>query len=131
MAISATEPLPPPATVAFPTEELLTAVRATVRAEMAVAHQAVQQTAMHAAAAQFVHAKVSGVQATWHAISVLLAVRLMLMLALLGGFALAVMAMVRGTYEAGGVLVAYAVLVLIPLIWLERNPRVGKPDAAP
>jgi len=50
-------------------------------------------------------------------------VRLLLLLAILGGFVIAVMALRDGGYQAAGVLVAYAVLILIPLVWLESRPR--------
>jgi hypothetical protein len=57
------------------------------------------------------------------AIASILAVRLLLLLAILGGFVIAVMALRDGGYQAAGVLVAYAVLILIPLVWLESRPR--------
>jgi hypothetical protein len=50
-------------------------------------------------------------------------VRLLLLLAILGGFVIAVMALRDGGNQAAGVLVAYAVLILIPLVWLESRPR--------
>ena len=59
----------------------------------------------------------------FHAVASLLAVRFLLLLALLGGFALAFMALRAGSYEAAGVLIAYAMLIVIPLIYLERYPR--------
>lgn len=61
----------------------------------------------------------------FHAVASLLAVRFLLLLALLGAFALAFLALRNGTYEAGGVLIAYCALVLLPLVWLERAPRAG------
>jgi len=61
----------------------------------------------------------------FHAVASLLAVRFLLLLALIGGFALAFMALRAGTYEAAAVMVGYAVLIVIPLIWLERAPRAG------
>jgi len=57
------------------------------------------------------------------AIASILAVRLLLLLAILGGFVIAVMALRDGGNQAAGVLVAYAVLILIPLVWLESRPR--------
>ena len=87
--------------------------------------QAAAQAAS-AAAAGAVRGVTLGV---FHAVATLLAIRLLLLLALAGGFVLAVMALQIGTYQAGGVLVAYAVLIVIPLIMLERNPRVGGGNA--
>lgn len=58
------------------------------------------------------------------AVASLLAVRLLLLMALLGGFVVALMVLRLGTYQADAVLVAYAVLIVIPLVWLERNPKV-------
>jgi hypothetical protein len=57
------------------------------------------------------------------AIASILAVRLLLLLAILGGFVIAVMALRDGGYQAAGVLVAFAVLILIPLVWLESRPK--------
>jgi hypothetical protein len=80
-------------------------------------------------AAQVAKATVAAVRASgvgvFQAVATLLAIRLLLMLALVGGFALAFLALRAGTYQAGGVLVAYAVLIIIPLVWLEKNPRTG------
>ena len=50
-----------------------------------------------------------------------LATRLLLFLALLGGFALAVIAAIGGSWMAFAVLCAYAVLIIIPLILLEHG----------
>lgn len=93
---------------------------------VAAAAATAARSAAEAAAASAVGRLVS-MQGVLQAIATLLAVRLMLMLALLGGFALAVMALHTGSWQAAGVMVAYAVLVLLPLVWLERNPRVSKP----
>ena len=60
---------------------------------------------------------------TLTAIASILAVRLLLLLALVGGFVVAVMALRDGGYQAAGVLVAYAVLIVIPMVWLESRPR--------
>lgn len=57
------------------------------------------------------------------AIGAILAVRLLLLLAIVGGFVLAVMALTGGTYQAAGVLIAYAVLIVLPLVWLESRPK--------
>lgn len=107
----------------------LEAIREAVRAEMAALSSAAGDHAARAAVAAVATAQSAATRGVIHALATLLAVRLMLMLALTGGFVLAVMALRVGTYQAGGVLVAYAVLILIPLIWLERNPRVEKPGA--
>lgn len=52
-----------------------------------------------------------------------LSVRALLLLALLGGFALAAMAMAYQTVIGLSVLAAYAILVLLPLVVLEVKRR--------
>lgn len=129
-------PLPPkalPAPPMVPAAALpLDAIREAVRAEMNVALAGVQQvateTALRAAAAGVAGAKLAGAAGALRAVAQLLAVRGLLFLALCGGFGLAWRALDIGTYQAGGVVIAYAILILIPLIWLERNPRVEKPQ---
>ena len=116
-----TRPAPPSTGPAPPIE----AIREAVRAEMVAVHQAAAQTAIRAAAETYVGARLAGAQGLLHAVAALLAVRLLLVLALVGAFVLSVMALNLGTYQAAGVVVAYAVLVLIPLVYLERNPRVA------
>lgn len=105
------------------------AIREAVRAEVGGIAHAAQQVAVNAAAQAVAGAQVAAARNVFSAIAMLLAVRVLLLLALVGGFVIAVMALERGTYEADGVLVAYACLFILPLVWLERNPRVGKPDA--
>lgn len=113
--------LPPrPTAPAAPSTDYLVAIRE----DIAALAQLVQRPT---AVQSDVRAAALGV---FQAIGTLLAVRLLLMLALVGGFVLALMALRSGTYQAGGVLIAYAVLIVIPLIWLERNPRVGGANAA-
>ena len=129
----AVTPLPakPPAADQLPVSLPIDAIREAVRAEFAAALENVQSVAisaaMRASAEGVAAAKMAGYANSIHAVTTLLAVRLLLLLALLGGFALAVMALLNGGYQAAGVMVAYAVLVLIPLIYLEKNPRLEKP----
>ena len=59
--------------------------------------------------------------AALHAASRVLAVRLALMLALVGGFVLAVMAIGSPAVQALFVLIAYGVLIMLPVIWLEHG----------
>jgi hypothetical protein len=96
------------------------AIREAVRAEMA----AVPTIAANAA----IQAQVAAANKVFSAIAMLLAVRLLLLLALLGGFVIAVMAIRDGGYQAAGILVAYATLFILPLTWLERNPRTSKTE---
>jgi hypothetical protein len=105
------------------------AIREAVRAEVAGIAHAAQQVALHAAAQAVAGAHVAAGSKVFGAIAALLAVRLLLLLALLGGFVIAVMALREGTYQADGVLAGYACLFILPLVWLERNPRVAKPEA--
>jgi uncharacterized RDD family membrane protein YckC len=59
----------------------------------------------------------------FRAIASLLAVRVLLLLALVGGFALSWQALQLNSPQAVAVLIAYAVLVMIPLVLLERGPK--------
>ena len=52
-----------------------------------------------------------------------LATRVILLLALIGAFVLAVIAAEGASWITVAVLIAYAVLVLIPLVWLETRTR--------
>lgn len=120
---------PPP--MPLPTPPIpLEAIRGAVREEMAAAHQAVAQTAVRAAAEAVIVARTMGLHAALHAVATLLAIRFLLLLAVAGGFVLALLALRAGTYQADGVLAAYAVLIVLPLVALERSPRVEKPHAA-
>jgi hypothetical protein len=89
--------------------------------------QVATDAAVRASASAVMAAQMAATRGVLHAITSLLAVRLLLLLALMGAFVLAVMALRSGTYQAGGVLVAYAVLVVIPFVVLERSPRIGPP----
>jgi uncharacterized YccA/Bax inhibitor family protein len=109
----------------FPTLPIET-VREAIRAEL----EMVRGSAMSAAVQSAVQARTAVTTGVFHAVAALLAVRLLLLLAILGGFTLALIALANGGYQAMGVLVAYAVLIVLPLVWLERNPRVDKPNAS-
>lgn len=121
----------PPQPTTQPPPIPIEAIRGAVREEMAAAHQAVAQTALHAAAEAVTAARATGLHAALHAVATLLAIRFLLLLAVSGGFVLALLALRAGTYQADGVLAAYAILIVLPLVALERSPRVGKPSAAP
>ena len=113
----------PPPTPSIPIE----VIRAAVRAEMTAAHHLLGQAAVQAASQATVQTNAALMRAAFHAIGVVLAIRKILTLATAGAFVLAVMALRVGTYQATAVLVGYALLVLIPLIALERSPRIGPP----
>jgi hypothetical protein len=53
------------------------------------------------------------------AITALLAARFLLLLSIIGGFILANSAMATGTYTGLSILIAYAVLIVIPLVYLD------------
>lgn len=106
------------------------AIREAVRGEVAGIAHAAQQVALHAAAQGVAGAHVAAANKVFGAIAVLLAVRLLLLLTMAGGFVLAIMTLHAGTYQADGVLAAYFCLAVLPMVWLEKNPRVGKPDAS-
>ena len=56
----------------------------------------------------------------------ILSARALLLLSLLGAFVLAVMAMVWQTLPALEVLIAYAMLALLPVVYLETRRRVDR-----
>lgn len=90
-----------------------------VRAALSQIAQAATQHAAQAAAAA-TRGAATGVLL---AVGAMLAQRLLLLAALVGGFVLAIVALQIGSYQALGVLIAYAVLIMIPLVWLERASR--------
>lgn len=107
-------PTAPPAPAIDATEAVVTAIagmQATLSGQ--ITREVGQAVAAHAAASTS-----AALGTVFAAVAALLAVRLLLMLALLGGFVLAVMALREGTYQADGVMVAYAVLILCPCVWL-------------
>lgn len=59
------------------------------------------------------------------AASRMLAVRLILLLALIGGFVLAIMAVPSTNLQSLWVLIAYGMLVMLPIVWLEHGNRGG------
>lgn len=59
----------------------------------------------------------------FHALSAILAVRFLLMMSLVGGFVVALEVLKLGTYQADGVLVAYAALIVLPLVASERTKQ--------
>ena len=61
--------------------------------------------------------------ATLHVVSRVLAVRLQLLLALIGAFVLALGAMQWQTPAGLYVLIAWAVLTILPIVWLEYSGR--------
>jgi len=61
----------------------------------------------------------------FRAIAFALSARLLILLSLVGAFTLALMAMQAQTNASLYVLIAYAVLVILPLIWLERMGPKG------
>ena len=64
----------------------------------------------------------------FYAVASLLAVRVLLLLGLVGGFVLAWMALKIDTPQAVGVLIAYAILIMIPLVYLERTKPTARVD---
>jgi len=68
----------------------------------------------------------SALIATWMGIGTVLAIRLLLLLSILGAFTLAVMAMQKETNSSLFVLVSYSILVVLPLVYLSR---FGRPES--
>lgn len=66
---------------------------------------------------------------TFRAIAILLATRALILLALLGAFVLAVMAMMAGTQMHLWVLIAYCGLTIGPLVGVELFGKRGTPGA--
>jgi hypothetical protein len=58
------------------------------------------------------------------AIAALTAVRLLLLLAVVGAFYIAVIAAMSPAMGPLWVLIAYAVLIVLPLVWLDSNKRL-------
>lgn len=65
----------------------------------------------------------SSVLGTFKAISLILAVRALLFLALAGAFALAWTAMGNPSWPSIIILISYVLLTVLPLVWLDRNGR--------
>lgn len=59
----------------------------------------------------------------FHAIGMLIAVRLLLLFAMSGGFTLAIMAMQDQSYHGLFVFIAYSLLAVLPIVWLDRSER--------
>lgn len=53
----------------------------------------------------------------------ILAVRLILLLSVIGGFVLGVMAMMAQSWPSLAILTSYACLTVLPLVWLEVGQR--------
>jgi len=87
----------------------------------AVLERIADQAAVAAAAA--VRGSAIGV---FQAVATMLALRVLLLLGLVGGFALSWRALDLATNTAIGVVIAYAVLIMIPLVVLERSPKGGR-----
>lgn len=73
--------------------------------------------------AQTVFARQAAISGVLQAMALVLAVRLMLLLVLAGAMALAIMAMNDPQPLKLGALGLYAVLVVLPVVWLERTSR--------
>ncbi len=65
----------------------------------------------------------SPVLAALRVIARILAVRLILLLSVVGGFVLGVMAMLAQSWPGLAILVAYALLTVLPMVWLEVGQR--------
>lgn len=63
------------------------------------------------------------VNAVFTAIAKMLAIRLQLLMALIGAFVLSLFAMRFQTYEGLAVVVAFCGLTILPLVWLEYSGR--------
>ena len=75
---------------------------------------------------QALNATQTSVVGTFHAVATILAVRFLLLLSLVGAFALAWTAMAHPSYPAIIILISYVLLTVLPLVWLDRNGRQNK-----
>ena len=85
-------------------------MRQAIREELA----AIRAETITAAAEAAAGAKTGATFAVFQAVASLLAVRLLLLLAVVFGFILALMALRAETYQSAGIVVGYAVLIVIP-----------------
>lgn len=94
--------------------------------------RAVQQIA-HATATQAITAAMEGRQGhlvdTFRVISQILAVRFILLLAVIGGFALALIVLQSATVIGASILAGYVVSTVWPLVWLDLGARRKETDA--
>lgn len=65
------------------------------------------------------------VQASFEAIARILAIRLLLLLALVGAFVLALIAIQSPSLQPLYILTAYGVLAVLPIVWLEQHGKGG------
>lgn len=72
---------------------------------------------------QSLHSSQMTILGAFQAIGTVLAVRFILLLALIGAFVLAWSAMANPTYPAIIILISYVLLTVLPLVWLERSGR--------
>jgi hypothetical protein len=91
-----------------------------------VAEAATKEAALVAAKA-YQASREGALLSVLHALAALLAIRWLLMIAGLGAFALAYWSLQVGTPLALATLISYAVLIVIPLVWLESRKKVERP----
>ena len=127
-------PLPPktrPADLAPTAPDFdLSAVQATIATALAEHSKAAEQRALaianHAADTAIKAAlgkSNSSIIATFHAIATILAVRFILLLAVVGGFVLALLVMSNPNVIGACVLAAYVAATVWPLVWLDIGAR--------
>lgn len=104
--------VPPPAPINVVPIEALRPLAEQIAS--AAAARAAQQTAQSLGA---------GLVRLWAGIGTVLAIRLLLLLSIAGAFVLAMLAMDHRDVASLGVLVAYAVLVVLPMVYLSRFNR--------
>lgn len=65
----------------------------------------------------------NSVLAVFKAIGIILAVRFIVLLSLVGAFALAFMAMANPTWPSIAIMISYVLLTVLPLVWLDSKSR--------
>ena len=123
----AVRPVPPKAPVYEPAPQVdIAAIQQMIAESREQTLRAVQQIA-HNTATQAITAAMEGRQGhlvdTFRVISQILAVRFILLLAVVGGFALALIVLQNPTLISASVLAGYVISTVWPLVWLDVGAR--------
>lgn len=128
--VAAQRPVPETAPPPPVDQEILLSIRQTIAENNAKIVSTLQtdlpkfiQQISSAAVKSALDASHTNILGTFQAIGTILAVRFILLLSLLGAFALAWTAMANPTYPAIIILVSYILLTVLPLVWLDRGGR--------
>lgn len=87
--------------------------------------RAISRQTAETATNEAIRAMNTGLLSTWTGIGTVLAIRFLLMLALIGCFALAFMAMQQQTTASLLVLIAYSIFSVVPMVAISHFPKPG------